>query len=140
MNGIVGTIAAAAAMFAATNIDGAVVLTVLNAASRATGTPQRWHIWAGAYTGIGLMVVVSLLAALGLRVVPLYWVGLLGLIPFTQGIIVLTASIRAVRSHDPDPPAVATGLFSVTAVMLGAPPPADTPTGSAAPKTSPACS
>jgi cadmium resistance protein CadD (predicted permease) len=105
-------------MFAATNLDDAVVLTVLNAASRATGAPKYWQIWVGQYIGIGLMIVVALAGALGLRFVPLHWVGLLGLIPLTRGILALIAGIRAQYLGDPDPPASAAGTLSVTGVTF----------------------
>jgi cadmium resistance protein CadD (predicted permease) len=118
VNGIAGTVATAAVMFATTNLDDAVVLAALNAAARSTGSPTQWQIWVGQYLGIGSMVVVSLLAALGLSVVPLTWVGLLGLIPFTRGIVGLIRAIRAQRVGDPELPAVATGLWSVFAMTF----------------------
>jgi cadmium resistance protein CadD (predicted permease) len=118
VTGIAATMATAGVMFAATNLDDAVVLTVLNAASRATGAPKQWQIWVGQYIGVGLMIVVALLGALGLRFVPLHWVGLLGLIPFTRGILALIAGIRAHYVGDPEPPASAAGLWSVIGVTF----------------------
>jgi cadmium resistance protein CadD (predicted permease) len=119
VNGIAGTAAAAAVMFTATNIDDAVVLTVLHAARRATGAPKQSHIWVGQYLGIGLMVVVALLAATGFRVVSLHWVGLLGLIPLTRGIVLLAgATIGALRGDDDPPSAMATGWWQVMAVTF----------------------
>jgi cadmium resistance protein CadD (predicted permease) len=118
VDGFGQTIAAAAVMFAATNIDDAVVVAVLNIASGGTGAPRRWEIWAGQYIGIGLMVVVSLLAALGLSFVPLGWVGLLGLIPLARGIAMLVTNIRTPHVGNGQPPAVATGLVSVVAVTF----------------------
>src|ERR1700751_4519464 len=79
--GMIPTIVTAVAMFAATNIDDAVILVVLTIASRGGGTPKRWEIWAGQSLGFAVILVVSSTAALGLRVVPVEWVGLLGLIP-----------------------------------------------------------
>jgi cadmium resistance protein CadD (predicted permease) len=119
INAIAGTVAAAAVIFAATNIDDAVVLTVLHAARRATGAPKQSAIWAGQYLGVGLMVVVALLAATGFRIVPLHWVGLLGLIPLTRGIVLLAAAtIGALRGDDDPPPAMATGFWQVSAVTF----------------------
>ena len=45
--GTAGTAAAAAALFAGTNVDDMVVLAVLSGSSRATGRPRQWEIWAG---------------------------------------------------------------------------------------------
>ncbi len=119
LNGIAGTVAAAAVMFAATNIDDAVVLTVFHAARRATGAPRQSHIWVGQYLGVGLMVVVALLAATGFRVVALHWVGLLGLIPLTRGIVMLaTATLGALRGDDGPAPVMATGWWQVAAVTF----------------------
>jgi cadmium resistance protein CadD (predicted permease) len=111
-------IVTAIAMFAATNIDDAVVLVVLNVASRAGGLPKRWEIWAGQYLGFSVLLLVSFLAALGLRVVRVEWVGLLGLIPVLLGIRGLVTFIRTRREADSDPPVVATGLLSVVAVTV----------------------
>ena len=118
MPGVVPTIVTAFAMFAATNIDDAVVLVVLNMASRGGGIPKRWEIWAGQYLGFSVILLVSFLAALGLRVVPVEWVGLLGLIPLLLGIRGLVTLIRARRDGDPAPPVMATGLLSVVAVTV----------------------
>ena len=115
---IVPTIVTAFAMFAATNIDDAVVLVVLNVASQAGGVPKRWEIWAGQYLGFSVILLVSFTAALGLKVVPVEWVGLLGLIPLLLGIRGLLKLIRARRDRDPDPPVMATGLLSVVAVTV----------------------
>jgi cadmium resistance protein CadD (predicted permease) len=105
-------------MFAATNIDDAVVLVVLNVASQAGGVPKRWQIWAGQYLGFSVIVLVAFLAALGLRVVPVEWVGLMGLIPLLLGIRGLLNLIRTRRDSDQVPPVMATGLFSVVAITV----------------------
>jgi cadmium resistance protein CadD (predicted permease) len=118
VHGTLATILTAVAMFAATDIDDAVVLVVLNIASRAGGAPKRWEIWAGQFVGIGLLVLVSFLAALGLSTVPVKWVGLLGLIPLLRGIQGLAKLIRDRHVDDPDPPPPARGLGSVVAITL----------------------
>jgi cadmium resistance protein CadD (predicted permease) len=94
------------------------VLTVLFLATRAAGGPRPWQIWAGQYTGIGLLVAVSAIAALGLTVVPDQWVGLLGLGPFALGVRGLVAAIRARGDDEPPASAVATGLVSVAGVTV----------------------
>ncbi|MCW2650521.1 MAG: cadmium transporter [Mycobacterium sp.] len=118
MDRIVTTIAVAVGMFAATNIDDAVVLTVLNVAFQSSGAPKQWEIWAGQFVGIGLIVLVSLLAALGLSMVPVHWVGLLGLFPLIRGGAIAITSFRLLRAGAQDSPVLATGLFSVVAVTF----------------------
>ncbi|MFE3056333.1 cadmium resistance transporter [Nocardia sp. NPDC059239] len=109
------TVVTAAAMFVGTNIDNAVVLTVLNVTSRSTGIPRRWQIWAGQFLGVGLIVAVSGLAALGLCAVPVEWIGLLGVVPLILGIGMLA---RAHRRCDRTPPPAGTGLWSVVGLTV----------------------
>ncbi|GIG99316.1 cadmium transporter [Plantactinospora mayteni] len=105
-------------MFAGTNVDDIIVLTVLFLSARAAGKPRPWQIWAGQYAGIGVLVVISAVTALGLTIVPDQWVGLLGLVPFALGVKGLVAAIRARGDAEPPAPAVATGLFSVLGVTV----------------------
>ena len=72
----VGIAASAVAIFAATNIDDIVVLTVLFVTSRTAGRPRPWQIVVGQYAGIGVLVAASLAVAAGLLVVPDPWTGL----------------------------------------------------------------
>jgi cadmium resistance protein CadD (predicted permease) len=115
---LAGTVAAAVVVFAGTNVDDLLVLTVLFLAARAGGRPKPGQIWAGQYAGIGVLVAVSAAAALGLAAVPDRWVGLLGLIPFALGLRGLVAALRARDGDDRPAPAVATGLLSVAGVTI----------------------
>ena len=113
---MITTIAAAVAMFAGTNIDDIVVLTVLFVASASQGRPRAWQIVAGQYAGLITLVAISVVAALGLVIVPEDWVGLLGLLPLSLGVWGL---IRGLRSGDEDePPVVATGMVGVAAITI----------------------
>ncbi|RJL36224.1 cadmium transporter [Bailinhaonella thermotolerans] len=113
-----GTIATAAGVFAGTNVDDIIVLTVLFLSARATGRPRPWQIWGGQYAGIAALVLVSVIASLGLTIVPDEWVGLLGVIPFALGVKGLVAAIRA-RTHGEDASSVvASGLVSVAGVTI----------------------
>ncbi|GAT67761.1 cadmium transporter [Planomonospora sphaerica] len=56
MDGLLGTIGTAAAVFAGTNIDDVIVLTVLFLSSRAGGRPRPWQIVAGQYVGIAVLI------------------------------------------------------------------------------------
>lgn len=109
------TVVTAAAMFAGTNVDNALVLTVLNVTSHSTGVPRRWQIWAGQYLGVGLIVAVSGLTALGLCAVPQEWIGLLGAIPLCLGIGML---VTARRRRDRATPVARTGLWSVMGLTV----------------------
>jgi cadmium resistance transport/sequestration family protein len=105
-------------VFAGTNIDDLVVLTVLFLSARAAGKPRIWQIWVGQYLGVGILVVISAIAALGLTIVPDKWVGLAGLIPFGLGVWGLIAAIRARHDVQPPQPAVATGLAAVIVLTI----------------------
>ena len=116
--GIFAAVLTAAVLFAVTNADDILVLTVLNASSRAGGSPRRWQIWAGQYTGFALLVAVSVAAAAGLALVPVQWLWLLGLLPLGLGLGKLAAAIRARRSGRYVSPAVATGLTGVIGLTV----------------------
>jgi cadmium resistance protein CadD (predicted permease) len=106
---------AAVGVFAGTNVDDLLVLTVLFLAAFRSGRPRPWQVWVGQYAGIGVLVAISGAAALGLTLLPDRWVGLLGLIPLALGVRGL---VSAVRDRGGDPPPVATGLVSVAAVTI----------------------
>ncbi|WP_435207505.1 cadmium resistance transporter [Micromonospora sp. bgisy143] len=107
-----GTAAGAAVVFAATDIDDIVILTLFFVAARTTGRPRTWQIVAGQYLGIGALAVASAVVAAGLLVVPDPWTGLLGLLPIALG-------VRALWSADDDEPAtVVTGTLGVAGVTI----------------------
>ncbi|GAA1789822.1 cadmium resistance transporter [Luedemannella flava] len=112
-----GTILTAAGVFAGTNVDDLVVLTVLFLSARAVGRPRPWQVWAGQYAGIGVLVAVSVAAALGLAVVPDEWIRLLGLIPLALGVKGLVTAVRSRGSAD-DPAPVATGWAAVAGITI----------------------
>jgi cadmium resistance transport/sequestration family protein len=116
---VLSTVAAAAGLFVATNLDDIVVLTILFAAA-ARGTRMRsWQIVVGQYLGFIALVAASFLAALGLTVIPDQWVGLLGLIPLGLGVVAL---IRTLRGRDDDDEAEsalkAVGLLGVAGITI----------------------
>lgn len=112
------TVALALGLFAGTNIDDMVVLAVLNASSRVGGRPKVWQIWAGQYAGVVVLVIISMLAALGFRLVPERWIWLLGLVPLGLGLRKLAMAIRARRSGERVSAAVATGLPGVVGLTI----------------------
>lgn len=114
---MLGTIAAAAAMFAATNIDDIVVLTALFLAS-SKGQPRAWHIVGGQYAGFIALVGLSLLAALGLTIVPDEWVGLLGIFPLILGILGLIRGLRKNADDDDTSLAEGLGLLGIAGITI----------------------
>jgi cadmium resistance transport/sequestration family protein len=115
---LLGTVAAALGVFAGTNVDDIIVLTVLFLSARAAGRPRPWEVWVGQYAGIAVLVATSTLAALGLTIVPDEWVGLLGLVPFAFGVRALVTAIRTRDDDAPPAPGVATGWASVAGVTI----------------------
>jgi len=111
----VGNALAAAGIFIGTDIDDLIVLTVLFLSARAAHRPA-WKIWAGQYLGITVLVTVSLLAALGLTLIPDRWVPLLGLIPLGLGLWGLIGAIRG-RTDD-DGPVTASGVLTVAGITI----------------------
>lgn len=118
MSSLPASAAAAAALFAGTNVDDLVVLALLNAAGRTGGRPRRWEIWAGQYLGLGALVGLSLAAGRGLSLLPVRWLWLLALIPFALGAVTLARVIRAVRRGEQPSPPSAGGLLGVAALTV----------------------
>ncbi|UIJ62577.1 cadmium resistance transporter [Amycolatopsis acidiphila] len=118
MTGPLAALATAGAVFAGTNIDDLLVLTLLFLAARATGRPAAWQIWVGQYLGLGVLVAVSIAAALGFTLVSSGWAGLFGLAPCTLGLLKLAAAWRARRTGATTPDPVATGTASVAALTI----------------------
>ena len=117
---MLATIASAIGLFAATNIDDIVVLTVLFLAS-SRGKPRPWQIVAGPYLGFITLVVISVIAALGLTIVPDEWVGFLGLIPLGIGIWTLIRGLRRNGDDDDDDDdskITAVGLWGVAGITI----------------------
>lgn len=98
---MIGTIAAAIGLFAATNIDDIVVLTVLFLATT-RGSLKGWQVVLGQYLGFVALVAISVVAALGLTIVPDEWVGFLGLIPLGIGVYGLVRYLRHRGEEDDD--------------------------------------
>jgi cadmium resistance protein CadD (predicted permease) len=106
----------AAGAFVGTNIDNFVVLLLL-ILGIPEGGHRRWQVFAGQYLGFAVLVVASLLAALALGSVPLYWAGLLGLIPLALGVRGLLQVQRG-RPAGREQPIHAGSLLTVAAVTI----------------------
>jgi len=105
-------------MFAATNIDDFVLLTLFFVLA-GRNRRSRAQIVAGQFLGIGVLVIISLLAAWGLRLVAPQWSGLLGLVPLTLGIIGLVRLARRRGAPTPDDgPQSIGGVLGVAAATI----------------------
>ncbi|RFA06478.1 cadmium transporter [Subtercola boreus] len=116
---MIGTVAAAIGLFAATNIDDIVVLTVLFLAST-RGSMPAWKVVVGQYLGFATLVVISVIAAAGLTIIPDQWVGLLGLIPLGIGVVGLIRTLRRGADDDDDNESSisAVGLVGVAGITI----------------------
>jgi cadmium resistance protein CadD (predicted permease) len=84
--------------FAATNLDDSLLLVIF------FGDKRRYrarHVFLGQALGIGLLVAVSLIAALLALALPSAYVGLLGLLPVTIGLKQLSARRRTGGQDEP---------------------------------------
>jgi cadmium resistance protein CadD (predicted permease) len=86
----------AASAFVATNVDDIFILTLLF--SRLDRNFRAVHVVGGQLIGFALLVLVSLLALLGRALLPLPWLGLLGLVPVSLGVSALLESWQEVGS------------------------------------------
>jgi cadmium resistance transport/sequestration family protein len=92
MSWVLQTVGTAIIAFVATNIDALFVLTIFF--SQTDGEFTSRHIIFGQYLGFAAIAVLSVVASLGVLVVPVEWIGLLGLYPIFLGIRALLTSLR----------------------------------------------
>jgi len=78
------TVITAFISFASTNIDDIFVLMLFF--SQVNNAMKKWHIIIGQYLGIGALITISIIGALGISVIPQEYVGLLGMVPIYLGI------------------------------------------------------
>lgn len=115
---MIGTIVTAAGLFAATNIDDIVVLTVLFVATTRGALPG-WKVVVGQYLGFIALVAISAVAAAGLTIVPDEWVGFLGFIPLGIGVYGLIRTLRQRGDDDDDESEIrAGGLLGVAGITI----------------------
>ena len=100
-------IASAIGVFVGTDIDDLIVLTALFGSRRL----NRLQIVAGQYLGIAVLVAVSVIAALGLRLVADRWVGMFGVVPLALG-------VRGLIHRNHDGRAVVNGVAGVVGITV----------------------
>src|SRR5689334_22950716 len=108
-----GTALAAMALFAATNIDDAFLLT----AWFARGHPPARQVVVGQYAGIAILFVVSAAFGAAVSAFATDWVRLLGLVPLFLGVRSLWSAIRD-RDSRRDDAATPSGPIAVAVVTI----------------------
>lgn len=112
-------VATVAALFAGTNVDDMVIISLLSASARAGRPPRDWQIWAGQYVGFGVLIGASLLLGRGLSLAPERFLWVLALIPFAVGGFGLVNVIRSRRrGEEPKAPSPTAGMYGVAAITI----------------------
>lgn len=84
MKQILKTIISAVGAFGATNLDDIFILMLFFSQTNRGFT--NVHVIIGQYLGIGVLVIISLIGALGVFIIPQHFMGLLGFIPLYMGL------------------------------------------------------
>jgi cadmium resistance protein CadD (predicted permease) len=112
-------VATVAALFAGTNLDDMVIISLLSASARAGRPPKHWQIWAGQYVGFGVLIGASLALGRGLALAPERFLWVLAVLPFGIGAFGLVNVIRSRRSgEEPKPPSPTAGMYGVAAITI----------------------
>ncbi|HEY1704588.1 MAG TPA: cadmium resistance transporter [Trebonia sp.] len=112
-------VATVAALFAGTNVDDMVIISLLSASARAGRPPRDWQIWAGQYVGFGALIGASLLLGRGLSLAPERFLWVLALIPFAVGVFGLVNVVRSRRrGEEPKAPSPTAGMYGVAAITI----------------------
>lgn len=96
LDGVVGE---AFGLFAATNIDGFVIIVLLF--GQAVGRNSVVRVIVGTYLGFAAILAISILGALGARLLPESAIPYFGLLPLTLGLFIAWSAWREHRTHPP---------------------------------------
>ena len=119
MSSLLIQVATVAVLFAGTNIDDMVIISLLSASARAGRPPKHWQIWAGQYVGFVVLIGASLVLGRSLALAPERFLWVLALLPFGVGAFGLVNVIRS-RRHDEEPKAASPtgGMYGVAAITI----------------------
>jgi cadmium resistance protein CadD (predicted permease) len=109
------------ALFAGTNVDDMVIITLLSASARAGKPPKYWQIWAGQYVGFAVLIGGALLLGRGLALAPERFLWILAVLPFGIGAYGLFKVIRARitgEDDDDDNISATAGMYGVAAITI----------------------
>ena len=112
-------VATVSALFAGTNIDDMVIISLLSASAEAGRPPKHWQIWAGQYVGFGVLIGAALALGRGLSLAPERFLWVLAVLPFGVGAFGLVNVIRSRhRGEDMKHPTPTRGMFGVAAITI----------------------
>jgi cadmium resistance protein CadD (predicted permease) len=112
-------VATVAALFAGTNVDDMVIISLLSASARAGRPPHAGQIWAGQYVGFGVLIGASLALGRGLALAPERFLWVLAILPFGVGAFGLVNVIRSRRrGEEPNAPSPTAGMYAVAAITI----------------------
>jgi cadmium resistance protein CadD (predicted permease) len=112
----IGTVTA---LFAGTNVDDMVIISLLSASARAGRPPKHWQIWAGQYVGFAVLIGGALLLGRGLALAPQRFLWVLAALPFGVGAYGLAKVIRSRRNgEEPESVSATAGMYGVAAITI----------------------
>jgi cadmium resistance protein CadD (predicted permease) len=112
-------VATVAALFAGTNVDDMVIISLLSASARAGRPPHAGQIWAGQYVGFGVLIGASLALGRGLALAPQRFLWVLAIFPLGVGAFGLVNAIRSRRrGQEPNAPSPTAGMYAVAAITI----------------------
>jgi cadmium resistance protein CadD (predicted permease) len=114
MTDIIGLLVAGITAFVASNIDDTFVLIVLFL----TPNLLPHHVITGQFVGIALLVLISSLASLLALAIPVFAIGLMGLIPIIIGIKKLSDLNEEPETKEQNIKKVSTSILSVAAITI----------------------
>lgn len=111
-------VATVAALFAGTNVDDMVIISLLSAYARQGRPPKHWQIWAGQYVGFGVLIGASVLLGRGLALAPERFLWVLAVVPFGVGAYGLVNVIRSRRNGEEAKEPPPNGMWGVATITI----------------------